>query len=168
MRTIVRTLWADPTVGIVILVPPPWRSASSKLRPRPCTCETALGFVGTFQFWALVIGRSPCSVGSHLGCAEAHTRILYVPFTSRPSLSARGVHVCLLRGSTPQTPNSHWSINEYQSVLLLSVLRWSLEGWASGNPRGLPWCCLLPPPFCLALFLVLMAGSSLETTCLIC
>ena len=56
-------LWVDQPVGIGRLVPPPWRSSFSRLCPWRCIFETALGFVGTFQFWALVLGRSPYSVG---------------------------------------------------------------------------------------------------------
>ena len=139
----------------------------SRLCPQRCIYETALGFVGTFQFRALVLGCSPCSVGSHLGCAAAQTRILYVPYNPRPSSSAQGVRVVLLRCSTPQTPHSHWSIYVYWSVLLFLVLRRYLEGWASGSPQGLPRRSLLPPPFRLALLLVLTVGSLFWKTHLI-
>ena len=59
-----------------------------------------------------------------------------------------------------------WCI--YSSVFILSVLCWSLEGWASGNPRGISQRCLLPPSFCLTLLLGLTAGFSFGTTRLIC
>ena len=112
--------------------------------------------------------RSPYYVGSRLCCAVAQTRIMYVPCTPRPSSSAQGVHVGLLWGSTPRTLYSHLSIDVYISVLILSVLRWSLELWASGNPQGLPWCWLLPLPFFISLLLEFTAGLSLGATCLIC
>ena len=72
VRTLVRNLLAGPPVGIGILVPPPLRSG---IRPRRCIFETVLGFVETFQFWTLVLGILPCSVGSCQGCAAAQVKI---------------------------------------------------------------------------------------------
>ena len=128
VRTPVQTLWADPPVGIGRLVPPPWRSVFLRLCPWRCIFETALGFVVTLQFRALVIGSSPWFFGDCMGCAAAQTQILSVPCTPRPSLSARGICVGLLQGSTPQTPYFRWSIDVDWSVLLLSVLCRSSEG----------------------------------------
>ena len=95
-----RNLWVDPPVGIRRLVPQPWRYDFSRLCPRQYIFETTIGFVGTFQLRTLVLGRSPCSVDSLLGCAAAQTQILSVTCNSRPSLSARGVCVGFFRGLT--------------------------------------------------------------------
>ena len=127
VRTLGWTLLAGPPVGTERLVPPPWQSSFLKLRPRHCICETVLGFVGTFQLWALVIFRSPLSVGGCQGCAEAQTQILSVTYTPRLPLSAWGFRFGLLIGLTPRTPHSHWPIDVDQSVLLLAVLRQYLE-----------------------------------------
>ena len=167
-RTLFQNLWVDPPVGIGRLVPPPWCSAFSRLCTRRYIFETALGLFGIIQFRALVLGRSPCSVDSCLGCTAAQKRILSVPCTNWRSFSARGVRVGLLRGSMPRTPHSHSSIDLSWSILLLSVLYQYLEGYASGNPRGLPRLCPLPLIFCLAIFLGLTAGSSLGVIRLIC
>ena len=150
------------------LVPPPWLYAFLRLRPRRCICKKVLGFVVTFQFRVLVPGCYPCSVGSCQGCAVAQTIILSVPCTTRLSSSARGVCVGLLQGSTLRTPHSHWPINVDQPVLLLSVLRWSSEGYVLVSPQGIPRCCSLPPPDCITLLLGLTAGLSRGKTQLIC
>ena len=105
-RTPVQNLWVDIPVRIRILVPSPWRSTFSRLRPRRCIFETVLGFVGKLQFRALVLGRSPCSVVSRLGCAEAQTWILSIPCTPWNSLSAWDVCVGHFQGSTLCTPHS--------------------------------------------------------------
>ena len=110
--------------------PPPWRSSFSRICPQRCIFETLFGFVGTLQFRALVLGRSPHSVGSCLGCAAAQTRILSVPCTPHPSSSAQGVHVILLWGLMPRTPHSHWSIDVYQSVL---YFRFYVDLWNDGR-----------------------------------
>ena len=99
----------------------------SSLHPRQCIFETSLSFVGTFQFRALVLGSSPCSMGSHLGCVATQTRILSVLCTLGTSLSAQGVYVWLLQGSTPRTPHSHLSIDVSWSILLFLVIRQYLE-----------------------------------------
>ena len=145
-------------MGIGRLVLLPCRSSFLRLCPRRYIFETSLGFVGNFQSRAHVLGRPPCSVGCHLGCAVEQTRILSIPFTPRPSFSVRGVCVGLLQGPTPWTPNSHLSINEYQSILLLSVLRQSLEVRASRNLQGLPQHCSLPPKFSLAFLFGIDSG----------
>ena len=45
--------------------------------------ETVLGFVVTFQFRALVLGRTPCDLVSRQGCVTGQMRIMYVPCTPR-------------------------------------------------------------------------------------
>ena len=168
VRTPGQNLWVDPPVGVVILVPSPWRSNFSRLCPRRCIFETALGFVRNFQFRALVLGRSLCSVGSRMGCAVAQMRILSVPCTPWSSFLALGVRAVLLQGSTPRTPHSHLLIDVSRSNLLLLVLRRTLEGWALGYTWGLPQCCSLPPPCLRTLLLGLTTGSSLGKIRLIC
>ena len=55
-QTPVQKLWVDTLVGIGRLVPPPWRSDFSRLRPLRCIFEIALDFIGTFQFLRLFLG----------------------------------------------------------------------------------------------------------------
>ena len=104
-----------------------------------------LAFFGNFQFRALVLGCSPCSVGSRLGYAASQKRILSVPYITQPSSSSQGVRVGLLQGLKPRNMHSHLSIDVSRSILIFSVLRQFLEGQVSGNPRGLPSELLVAP-----------------------
>ena len=120
------------------LVPLPWQYAYVWLHSQQCIPWIALGFSGTYQFRALVLGWLPFLAVNHTGCAAAHTFILSVPCIPWFSLSAWGVRAGLLQGLMPQTPHVHWLIYVNQLVLLILFLLQSLEVWVPVSPRWLP------------------------------
>ena len=74
----------------------------------------------------------------------------------------------LFQGLKPQTPHLHWSINVSRPEILLLFLHRSWKLLVSVIPQGIPRCCLLFPPYCLAILVVLTASTSRGKTCLIC
>ena len=155
-------------MGTGRLVVPLWWFASLVICPRQFTFWTVLGFVGTLWFQALVLVSLWLLVGNCWGCEVAQMRSPPVSYIIPLSSLAQCVRYELLRGSTPRTPHSHGSIGAIWSGLLLSDLCRSWEVLVSWNTRGLPWCCLLSPLFCISLLVGSTANSSHGTTRLIC
>ena len=129
--------------------------------PRRCISWIALGFVGKFQLWALVLGRFPLLVGNLLNYAAEKMPSPSMLCITCLSSSAWGVFASLLRGLTPWTPHFRWPINVNRPVLLLLVLLRSLKVWVLGITKGLPRCWLLP----LSLWFSLLVGSTADVSC---
>ena len=149
------------------LFAPSLRSDFLGIRPRKCIFWILLGFVETFWFRALSLGRFSSLVGNRLGCAVAQMSSLFVPCIPRISLLVWDVCAGLLQGLTPQMPHFRLLINVYQSVILESVLHQYWEVWVLGILQGLPRRYLLSLPFCLVFLEASMVDSSCGTAHLI-
>ena len=121
--------------------------------PRRFITLTALDFVGTYQFWALVCRCFPWLADNWISFTATQTRNLSVYCTPCMFLSAQGVCAGLLQGLTPRSLHYHWPIGVNWLLLLLLILFKYLEEWVSVSLQGLPWRFLLSLPWCLALLL---------------
>ena len=130
----VQSLSTGPSVGTWRLVALPRWYVFLLLRPYQFIVWTGIGFIRTFWFQALALGRCPLLGVNWWGCVLAKTCSPSVPGIITPSWWAWGVRSILLHGLTPQTPYFCLWADVSQLDLLSSELWQSWVVLTSGSP----------------------------------